>query len=267
MTTNHTLFFNASLVDFFLLLIFILLIVVYIVAMRLSNKRFSHWPRYRIATWIMGIMAIAVSVVGPFAHLAHINFIAHMVGHLLLGMLAPLLIALSAPMTLILRTLSIRTARRLTRVLRSKLVRFYMNPIVASILNIGGLWILYTTDLYTAMHQNIALHIFIHIHIFIAGYLFTISLIYVDPIPHRYSYLFRTVVFIFALAGHGILSKYIYATPPTGVPIDEAEIGGMLMYYGGDVIDLFIIILLFYQWYKDTRLKRFQINYPVVEIR
>lgn len=261
MTTKPILFFAGSSVEFFLVLIFLLSIIVYIIGTRLSNKRFNRWPRYRIATWVIGILAIAVTIVGPFAHLAHTNFIAHMVGHLLLGMLAPLLLALSAPMTLILRTLPVRKARILSRILRSKLVGFYMNPIVTSILNIGGLWALYTTDLFMAMHHNILLHSLVHIHIFLAGYLFTISLIYIDPIAHRYSYPFRTIVFLFALAGHAILAKYIYASPPDGVPAYEAEIGGMLMYYGGDIIDLFIIIILFYQWYKDTRLKRYVLQY------
>src|SRR5690606_5614714 len=90
-------------------------------------------------------------------------------------------------------------------------------------------------------------------HIFLAGYVFTASMIYIDPIPHRFSFLFRAIVFIVALAGHQVLSKYIYAFPPNGVTRTEAEAGGMLMYYGGDAIDLVIIFVLCYQWYCKTR--------------
>jgi len=48
-------------------------------------------------------------------------------------------------------------------------------------------------------------------------------------------------------ACHGILSKYIYAHPPMGVPIDQAKTGGLVMYYGGDAIGLILITILCYQ--------------------
>ncbi|WP_244857085.1 cytochrome c oxidase assembly protein [Oceanobacillus sp. J11TS1] len=85
-----------------------------------------------------------------------------------------------------------------------------------------------------------------------AGYVFTIAVLYIDPIRYRYSYTYRTVVFIIALAGHGILSKYIYAFPPEGIPKYHAEIGAQVMYYGGDIIDIVLITILFYHWYQTT---------------
>ena len=239
--------------ELILILLFTLLICAYIFAAIQSSQHFKKWPFYRSMFWILGVICISATVVGPLAEYAHTDFVVHMIVHLLLGMLAPLLLVLSAPITLILRTLNVKTARRLSRLLRSRLVRYFSNPIVASILNIGGLWILYATDLYSAMQHNFLIHVLVHIHVFLAGYLFTASLIYIDPTPHRLSYKYRTLVFIIALAGHGILSKYIYAYPPDGVPRTEAEIGGMLMYDGGDAIDLGIIFVLFYQWYKTSR--------------
>ncbi|EPE61667.1 putative membrane protein [Exiguobacterium sp. S17] len=90
-----------------------------------------------------------------------------MIGHLLLGMLAPLCLALSAPMTLLLRTLDVHVARRVTRVLKSRPLQFFTNPVTASILNIGGLYLLYMTDLYSLMHQSILLYVLIHLHVFL----------------------------------------------------------------------------------------------------
>jgi putative membrane protein len=159
----------------------------------------------------------------------------------------------TAPMTLVLRILNVTLARRLSRVLKSWPVRILCDPIVASFLNVGGLRILYTTDLYAAMQQNILLHVLIHKHVFIAGYLFTVSMIYIDPTPHRSSFVYRAIVLVIALAGHSILSKYIHAQPPNSVPAAQAEIGGMLMYYGGDAIDVIIIFILCVQWYRATR--------------
>ncbi|BAQ10643.1 cytochrome C oxidase caa3-type, assembly factor [Bacillus sp. OxB-1] len=233
----------------------LLAIILYTAAVRASNRRgnLRPWPWHRTLFWLLGVLLSSVALVGPLAHTSHDDFVVHMVGHLLLGMLGPLLLALAAPMTLLLRTLPVRAARKISRLLKSPVARFYSHPIIASILNIGGLWLLYTTSLYEAMHHHLLLHIAIHIHVFTAGYLFTISLIYIDPVAHRLSYRYRTTVFIFALAGHGILSKFLYAYPPAGVPFEQARPGAMLMYYGGDAVDLILIILLFQQWYRSIR--------------
>ena len=236
-----------------LVVLLAIILVLYIAATIVSNRQHKKWPLHRTAFWILGTICAAISVIGPIAESGHMNFTAHMVSHLLLGMLAPLLMVLAAPMTLLLRTLNVTHARRLSRLLKAWPVRILSNPITASILNIGGLWVLYTTDLYTAMHQNVFLYLLVHIHVFLAGYLFTASMIYIDPTPHRFSFVFRTVIFILALAGHGILSKYIYANPPSGVMRVQAETGAMLMYYAGDAIDLVLISLLCFQWYKTAR--------------
>lgn len=227
----------------------------YIGAVIITNRqgRLRKWPWPRTFSFVAGVLFAAAALIGPLARQSHTDFTAHMAGHLLLGMLAPLLIALAAPMTLLLRTLNVHWARKLSRLLQGSYVGFFTHPIVASALNIGGLWLLYTTSLYAAMHANIWLHIIIHIHVFLAGYLFTISLVYIDPVSHRFSYIYRTAVFIMALAGHGILSKFIYAYPPTGVPEEQARIGAMLMYYGGDAVDLLLIFILFKHWYQSVR--------------
>lgn len=233
----------------------LLAIGLYIGAVLTTDRRgrLRKWPLLRTASFVAGVFFATAAAVGPLARQSHADFTVHMAGHLLLGMLAPLLIALAAPVTLVLRTLNVRLARKLSRLLQSSFMGFFTHPVVASVLNIGGLWLLYTTDLYSAMHANIWVHIIVHIHVFLAGYLFTISLVYIDPIFHRFSYTYRTVVFILALAGHGILSKFIYAYPPTGIPEEQARIGAMLMYYGGDAVDLLLIFILFKHWYQSVR--------------
>lgn len=234
---------------------FVCALILYVWAVIRSNRRYKKWPLYRTFSCSAGVFLAVASVAGPLAEKAHHDFQAHMLGHLFLGMLAPLLMALAAPVMLTLRTLPRDKARKLSQLLKSRPLRVLSDPFFASFLNIGGLWLLYTTSLYSAMHENILLHIFIHLHVFLAGYLFTVSLIYIDPIPHRKSYAYRAAALLSALAAHGILSKIIYARPPEGVPADQAESGSMLMYYGGDAIDIILIFILFLQWYKASRPK------------
>ncbi|UJF36208.1 cytochrome c oxidase assembly protein [Paenibacillus hexagrammi] len=202
---------------------------------------------------MLGIWCIALSVTGPLASRAHTDFADHMIIHLLLGMLAPLLLMLAAPMTLLFRTLSLKQARGLSRLLKSSPFRLLHNPFTASTLHIGGLWLLYTTDIYSWMHRSTIGHTGVHVHIFLAGYLFTASMVSIDPAPHRTSFLYRSLVLLIALSAHGILSKYLYAHPPSGVPAAQAELGSMIMYYGGDIVDIVLICILFSKWFHAAR--------------
>lgn len=51
----------------------------------------------------------------------------------------------------------------------------------------------------------------------VVGYLFTVTVIQTDLMPHRRSHGYRVAVLVLALAGHDILPKYLYAHPPIGV--------------------------------------------------
>nr|WP_163531326.1 cytochrome c oxidase assembly protein [Halobacillus ihumii] len=246
---------SGFLPDLPVVLFFGLLFILYIWAAITTSKqsRLRSWPIHRYICWCAGVLCAGAAIVGPLANRAHYDFTAHMTAHLLLGMLAPLLLVLSAPLTLLLRTVPVRTAKFVAKLLKSWPVSLVSHPVSASILNIGGLWLLYMTSLYEAMHHNLLVGLAVHLHMFLAGYLFTASMIYIDPTPHRYSFVYRAIVLILTLAGHSILSKYIYVQPPPGVSEAHGELGAMIMYYGGDLIDLFLIIVLCYQWYRAAR--------------
>ncbi|WP_075617813.1 cytochrome c oxidase assembly protein [Paenisporosarcina indica] len=228
----------------------------YIIAVIVTSRRYKKkWPLHRTFFWVTGILCASIAVIGPLAERAHMDFSSHMISHLLLGMLAPLLMVISAPMTLALRTLKVNHARRLSFLLRSRQTGILTNPIFTTLINGGGLWLIYTTDIYMLIQQNMYLILLFHGHVFIAGYLFTISIIYIDPTSHRKSFVYRSFILLIAVAGHGILSKYIYAHPPNGVTKSQSETGGLIMYYGGDAIELVLIFILCFQWYKATRPK------------
>ncbi|AKG73035.1 cytochrome c oxidase assembly protein [Salinicoccus halodurans] len=231
-------------------------LLLYPSAIFLSNKKHRKWPYSRYIFWFSGISAATAALTGPLFEMSHENFTAHMAGHLLLGMLAPLLLVFSKPMTLLMRTLNVSAARRLSRVLNSRYGQFISNPLIASVLNIGGLYLIYKTDLFTMMHSSLWLFALVHLHVLLAGYLFTISVVYIDLTPHRYSFMYRSVILILALGFHKILSKLIYAEPPQSVSRQEGETGALLMYYGGDLIDFCLIIILCHQWYRASATKR-----------
>lgn len=212
-----------------------------------------RWPPRRALCWTAGVLCAGVGLAGPVASAAHTSFTAHMAAHLLTGMVAPLLLVLGAPLTLALRALPVARARRLTRLLRTPIVRAETHPVVAASLDVGGLWVLYTTGLYPLMHSSVLVHALVHAHVLGWGYPFTASLVGVDPDPHRSSVVLRSVVLVAFVAAHSVLARWLYAHPPAGVEAVDGRAGAQLMYYGGDVVDVLLVVLLLYGWYVSGR--------------
>lgn len=230
---------------------FVVAAVIYVCAASAAGRRGRAWPWHRTACWLLGLVAASTGFTGPLAA-AHGSFPAHMAAHLLVGMAAPMLLVLAAPMTLALRTLSVVPARRLSRLLRSPLVRVLTHPIVALLLSAGGMWLLYRSPLYDAMHEVTLVHVLVMLHFLISGYLFTAAVIGVDPDPRRSGFALRAGAVIVSVAAHALLAKLLYAHPLPGVPATEAQTGALLMFYGGDAIELALIAVLWQQWYRAT---------------
>lgn len=222
----------------------------YLAGTVVTRRRGRPWRRMRTASWLLGVGTIGVVMIGPLAVAAHESFPAHMLGHLLAGMVAPLFLVAGTPVTLALRALDSRQARVLSRLLRSRPARTVAHPVTAAIINVGSLWLLYRTPLAEVMFSSAFVHSLITVHFVLAGYLFVASLVGQDPNPHRASFPVRAGALVAALAGHSILAKYLVAHPPSGTTAAEAEVGGMLMYYGGDIADAVLIIVLCLQWYR-----------------
>ncbi|MDA0565843.1 cytochrome c oxidase assembly protein [Streptomonospora sp. S1-112] len=211
--------------------------------------RDTDWPGRRLALWVCGWLCAGAALLGPLAERAHHDFAAHMAGHVLLGMLAPLLLVLAAPVTLALRALPRRRDRALGRLLASRPAGAVAHPLTAAVLNMGGLWVLYRTGLYAAAATDAWWHAAVHVHVLAAGYLFAFAVLGgPDPAPHRPAAPWRAAVLVGALAAHNVLAKVVYADPPPGVAAEQARAAGQVMYYGGAPVEIALIVLLCAAW-------------------
>ena len=227
----------------------LLLLVAYLAAVRSAGRRGRRWPLWRSICAVAGVAAALVAV-GPLGPAGQHDFVVHMWGHLLLGMAAPLLLVLATPATVLLRGLPVGAARGLSAVLGSRYLQVVAHPVVAAVLNIGGLWLLYTTALHGWMHTSSLGHLVVHLHVLLAGWLFTAAILQAEPTRHPHGHGLRAVVLVAFLALHSILGKVIYAHPPQGVADEQAQLGAQVMYYGGDYIDLVLIVLFCLDWYR-----------------
>src|SRR5690606_886567 len=76
----------------------------YLAGVRLLRRRGDRWPVHRTVLWCLGMLGLFWVTSGPLNVYEHYLFSAHMLAHMLLGMTIPILLVLSAPVTLLLRS-------------------------------------------------------------------------------------------------------------------------------------------------------------------
>lgn len=225
----------------------------YLFAVARQSYSARSWSRWRTLSFLAGISLLSVAMLPSLVQYAHHDLRGHMIQHLLVGMLVPLGLVLAAPLTLLLRTLPVRGARTVTAVLRSKPFHWLSHPVTALMLNIGGMYLLYLTPLYALTLINPYMHHLVHLHFLAAGYLFVWSIAGPDPAPNRPGMRTRVVVLFISIAAHAFLSKFMYAYNwPKNTPHDVEQIreAAQLMYYGGDLAELLLVVVLFASWYR-----------------
>jgi len=213
----------------------------YVLAAR--PERGAGWPAGRTVRWVTGVVVAVAGIVGPLLLPVPPDLPLHVAGHLLVGMVAPLLLVTAAPVTLALRVLPRRRARVLARLLRSRPVAVLTHPVVATVVDVGGLWLLYRTDLHASLSPSL-----MHLHMLLAGYLFAFSLVGRDPAPHRPVLAVRAGVLVAAVAAHDVLAKQLYAA--------QAETAGLLLYYGAAPMHLALFVLLGREWFAVRERER-----------
>ncbi|RCV88401.1 cytochrome c oxidase assembly protein [Billgrantia montanilacus] len=242
------------------LILLLIINLAYLSAAYRQRSTTRGWSGWRTGFFITGSLLLGVAFAPPAMAWAHHDLRLHMVQHLLIGMLAPLAWVLSAPVTLLLRTLPPRTARHVVVLLQSRPVRTISHPLSALLLNIGGMYWLYLTPLYATTLQHPALHHWMHLHFLVAGYLFYWSILAgPDAAPHALGMRFRLGVLFVSMATHSILGKLMYGylwPRGTGHEVEEIQAAAQLMYYGGDLAEVLLAIALFTMWLRTPPSRR-----------
>jgi putative membrane protein len=229
----------------------VLLAAGYLLLMRRGSRPAHHSrDRRRTAAFLIGCAVLAAALLPPIAPFAGEDFRGHMLQHLLIGMYAPLFLVLGAPVTVLLRALPARHARRLTGALRGRPMRVPAHPLTALCLGTGSLAVLYFTPLYDATAARPALHWLLHAHFLLSGCLFAWVVAGRDPAPTRPGVRARLVVLGAAIAGHAVIAQLLYGGFLIDVhaPIAQVRGGAEIMYYGGDIAELLLAAALVATW-------------------
>lgn len=172
------------------------------------RRRGDAWPVYRLVAWLAGCVALVWLTSGGAAVYGMVHFSTHMVQHMGLMMLAPLLFVLGGPVLLALRALPTRHdgSRGLREWLllftHSRYLRFLSQPVVAGVIFAGSLVVFYFTPAFESALFSHQWHVAMCIHFLLSGYLFFWVFIGVDPGPRRPPYPILLLVLLATMAFH-----------------------------------------------------------------
>lgn len=191
----------------------ILLVALYIKGVVTLSRRGDKWPVNRTIFFALGISVADFAVNGGLGMYSHVAFSFHMVAHMALATLAPIGIALGAPITLALRTLPTGRAAQergirgyALALLHSRYSKIVTHPIVAMLIFDISMFALYFTNLFSWLMSYHFGHFFMEMHFFIAGFLFFAAIMGIDPIPNKLPFIGRIVVIFAAMSIHAFFS-------------------------------------------------------------
>jgi putative membrane protein len=221
-------------------------------------------PRWRSAAFLGGIVTIAFALMSGIERYDTTLFWVHMIQHILLTLVAAPLIALGAPITLLLRVVSPSTRRgRVLPFLHSRVVRALSFPVVAWVLFAGAMWAAHFSPLFDAALEDPLVHDLEHGLFLGTALLFWWPAVAADPSPWRMSHPVRALYVFLQMPQNTFLSVAIlsaqaplyahYATlerPWGPTPLADQQAAAGVMWFVGDLLFLTAIVLLVAAWMR-----------------
>jgi cytochrome c oxidase assembly factor CtaG len=126
----------------------------YLLAVRRLHRSGRSWPAGRTASWLAGCAVLLVATSSGVGTYAPAVLSVHMVQHMLLATLIPVLLVLGHGVTLALQTVPTRTGERLVSLLDAPAVRLIRHPALSWTAVALTLFGLYPTGLFGAVLQD-----------------------------------------------------------------------------------------------------------------
>lgn len=196
-----------------------------------------------------------MALVGPLPSAAHEHFWAHMVQHLLMTLVAPPLILLSAPVTRLLRASRGTRRARMAAVLRSRLFRLVTHPLFTWVLFALVMWVTHFSPIYQLAVENELVHLIEHSAYLLAALLFWAPVIGLDPSRHRLAWPVRLAYLLLALPLQSFLGLALYSSESplyAAYPsLDDQRLGALIMWIGGDMVFVLAVALAIGGWMRS----------------
>ena len=222
------------------------------------------WPWWRTAMFLGGLAVVVVATESGIGAYDDVLFWDHMIQHLMLIMIAPPMLVIGQPFTLLLHASRNPLHTWAKRVMRSRVVSFLTWPPFGLAAYAAAIVGTHLTGLMGLVMTNPALHNAEYALYLVVGYLFFLPIFGREPIRWRVSYPIRLLVLILAMPVDtftGVVLGYANtgmagmsaSTRPAGAPspVEDVHWGGAVMWIGGDAIMLAFIMVVFLLWSRD----------------
>ncbi len=232
----------------------------------------AHPPsRWREAAFLGGLATLVLALTSPIEAYEGQLFSVHMLQHMLIQLVAAPLLLLGAPATLALRAASSSVRGGLLAILHSRAVVILSFPLLAWVLFAAVNWGWHFSSLYNDALESPWLHDLQHITFMGAALLFWWPVIGADPGRWRLPHPARLFYLFLAMPQNSFLGIALMSAPATlyphyltnlrswgPTPAADLNIGGMLMWVGGDVVFLLAMGLVVAAWVRaeDRRTAR-----------
>ncbi|WP_341210530.1 cytochrome c oxidase assembly protein [uncultured Microbacterium sp.] len=247
-------------------------IAVYVSAVVRLRRRGDRWPAGRTVAWILGWLVVIIATSSAMGQYAGAQFGTHMIVHMSLNMLAPVLLVLGGVVTLLLRATVSHSRNQpagphewITAVLHWPGTRFIYNPIIVFIVYIGSYYGLYLTPLFENIMRYHWAHQAMNVHFLVVGYLFYGLVIGVDRPPRPLPPIGKLGFVLAAMPFHAFfgvilmtaptpLAENFYRTldfPWMGDLMVQQYLGGGVAWAGGELPLLIVVIALGIQWARQ----------------
>jgi putative copper resistance protein D len=221
-------------------------------------------PLRRSVAFGGGLLALAFALLSGIERYDTTLFSVHMVQHLLLTMVAAPLIALAAPITLVLRVVGPETRHRLVLpVLQSRLVKFVSFPVVAWVVFAAVMWASHFSPLFDAALEDALLHDVEHGLFLGSALLFWWPAVGADPSPWRMAHPIRALYTFLQMPQNTFLAVVLlgastplfphYATldvPWLGSALDDQRLAAGIMWLGGDFLFIAAVGAIIWGWMR-----------------
>ncbi|MEV7675621.1 cytochrome c oxidase assembly protein [Streptomyces sp. NPDC088752] len=236
------------------------------------RRRGDAWPVSRTAFFTVGVLTVALVMCTKLNDYGMVMFSVHMVQHMVVSMLSPILLLLGAPMTLALRALPVAgrgsTGPRelLLKLLHSRYMKVVTHPGFTIPMFIASLYALYFTPLFDFLMGSKPGHIGMMVHFLMVGVVFFWPIMGVDPGPHRPGYVMRMLELFAGMPFHAFFGIALmmasepmvgtYASPPASLGIDaltDQNAAGGIAWAFSEIPSVLVLIALVYQWYHSEQ--------------
>ncbi|MDO5498093.1 MAG: cytochrome c oxidase assembly protein, partial [Propionibacteriaceae bacterium] len=250
-------------------------IVLYLAGHIILARRQIHWPIGRTIAWLCAFLLLLwVGSAGLWAY-SGATFSYHMLAHMTVNMIVPVLAVLGTPITLALRVLPTQpeshptSARDLLNALVSWTpLEYLLHPIVVGLNFVGTAYVVYFSGLFEYLMRYHWGHQLMTIHFIVSGMLFFGLLIGADrnprELPHvaKLGFLFAAMPFhaffaVILLSSDFVVGSNFYrgldVVWMTDLVADQ-KLGGQYTWALGEIPMLVVVIALVAQWFaQDSR--------------